>query len=485
MSAIPKRELVKKRIKQTYEGYPAVTSVWQDPELEAMPDAPVEAPDTRSIDSLMVAATTPADPAARPIVEPTAPAREAYYGYIPDAPARSVADEYETAANLGLAKNIMAMGGLNGGTDPEAYVKARLSERARYEDLLNAHNTNKEAMDPASATAQGQQAYLQSMGVDASGLGAQNINALGVPQRASNLELKNKDIEYGLQKTQMENAAKIEAAKLKKGGGGSGVARGPAKWANPDGSVNWESPEAKDALSKTGNNKITAEKFLRNPKFGEKVDVAVVKEGIKDPDQLRKLVIDYGKDMDTIYSLKRAQQDAVNILKKVGNDVPGAGAVDRFTEGPRTFLAEQVGVGDKQRADSFERLKRSQMMMQQYWQRLTTGLAASIPEQIRNDFLAGLAPGASDPSIRRSVELFGQIVSDLEVNAKTKYGPEVASQYEANRKSTQGATPAAQPAQQQFVTVRHRGTGAVKQYTPADFERLSRKPSFADFEVVK
>ena len=475
MSAIPKKELVKKRVKQTYEGYPAVTSVWQDPELEAMPDAPVAAPDGRSIDELMVAATSQATPGSRPIVDPVAPAREAFYGYIPDAPMRSKADEYETAAKLGLAKNIMAMGGLNGGTDPEAYVKARLAERARYEDLLNTHNMNKEAMDPTSVTSQGQQAYLANLGVDVSGLGAKSIADVGAPQFGSASVLKDKDIAANLEKTRLDNEAKIAAARIKKGGGGGGggVARIASGAFNADRSINWDSPEAKDALSKTGNNKVTAERYLRDPKQAGKIDLATLKTGNQDNDQLRAHAQKYGAALQDYADLDRVAKGMEDIIKRNQSDLPGKG-LSAVYDPAVAYVRQTIGAGTQRDKDT-QNLKALQTEAKQIYQKLKTGMGVSIPEGIENSFILAMDPNATETQVIEAVARLRQFVNEGQQFAQATFGPAAVRRYRANKAAAEGK-----------IIVRSKIDGSTQEFPITEADTLRSAPDFdKEYEIFE
>lgn len=472
MSAVPK-EYVKKKI-LARKKKPAAPAVMQldSPEEWLYSDSPSGYAEPQATDAeleqLMSRATTPeaASFSAEMGLDNVGAPREPFYGHVPDRPSDR-ASIYETAAGLGVGRNMMAMGGFNGGTDPESYVRTRLAELKAYDDAVQAQGETREQRDPNSALSRQMQDYNAALGAPIDGVSAEAARAMGAAGHAQNLQIKNMDVASQQQLKQMDIEGRLQAAKLKKGGGGSGggAAKAPLKL-TADGQIDWSDPRAADALNQAGGNKFIAERALRDPKFAEKVGLKHLTEGKRDDDQTRKRVEEYGKAKDAMIRLEAGVKEASAILSRNPTDAPNVGLWDRFIKQPAGKVLSTVGMEPQSFAEG-ERLERARNMIAMAITQLISGLSTTEQEAIRIRFLNALENAATEGEVRRAVANAAEFLEEFRANLVGRYGHGTAAQYEANRVSQEGK-----------VVIRDKRDGSIDYYTREDAELAAQEPDF-------
>lgn len=389
-------------------------------------------------------------------------------------PPTSMAQNYADYSDAGLIAGLGAEFGSKTDTAKEL-VKERILRQQALDQQAREDSYRQELMSPNSATGLRQQEYLKRMGVDASGLGANDIHALNASQGANALQLAgaNNAADLEQKRLEMENRVKIALIK-KKGGGGGGL----GSMSGPNGE-----PMSKDQydawlLDVAAGNPTTAEYYRHNrkaldkaiPAYNVRTEADRQKRLADAEDQrknIAKSVQDYAKQREFYDRNVGPLRDAMKILDKYTNkDVPGVGPLDSRVGIPIARAKEWMGMGNEDDRAALE-LDRASNMARQLYQQLRTGMGVSIPEGLENKIIMATDKNASEPERRKALTEVFEMLEGVRQNLDAGFGPQVVTAYEGNKARTKGQ-----------IIVRNKQTGAQKAYPIASEAKLRAAPDF-------
>lgn len=356
----------------------------------------------------------------------------------------------------------------------ENMARMRIADVRAQDEKAREDAYKMELMSPGSATALRQQDYLARLGVDASGLGANDINALNVPEYAAARATDAAD----LQKKQMELAVKEKIAAMKrKGGGGSGKGLAGLPGVPQEQMLQY-------ALKLADGDPVGAQIIMRDPKallqaMG-RADTQAQQDKARaehDAEAQRKNIAgatqDYAKQRDFLEKNMGPINEAYAILSKYGTDLPGVGPIDSGIGKSISQLKENLGMGNQWDRDTLE-LDRLSNVARQLRQQLVTGMGVSIPEGIENQYIAATNPKASEPQRRAALKQFFKLMKDYQANLDAGFGPQVVGAYKGNKARAQGQ-----------IAVRSKTTNEIKYYPLSKEASLKAAPGFSDnYEIL-
>ena len=390
---------------------------------------------------------------------------------------------YGDYADAGLIAGLGSEFGANTGTAKEL-VKMRIMQQQQADERAREDAYKQELMSPTSGTALRQQEYLRRLGVDASGLGANDINALNAAQFANSSLLAQRNNEADMAQKQYEAAVRLKIAEMRRRKGGGGSGRGMLT--GPDGAPMTPEQYDKWVLDVAGGNPTTAAYYKAHPKALDKAIPAYNtraesdrQKRLQDAEEQRKniagAVQDYSKAMDFYNSNIGPINKGLEILDKYeGKDLPGVGMMDaRLKDWGLPRLKENLGISSEQDRDALD-LDKASMQVKQMGQKLVTGLGVSLPEQFENAVIYALDKNASEQERIAALRNAAHMLNEAKKNLDAGFGPQVVDAYEGNRARTAGK-----------IVVRNKKTGKRSMYPRSKEQVLRSAPGFSDeFEIL-